>query len=634
MAIASLPRWLRNIVGELSMYKYPFLRAAREFGEVRHQKVQMPAHKALVMHPHISRCNWKTSLLGELVVGTPVISATYDQLQKSVNRYLPGPSTQCQYSTTTSKQMKLRPNISETVKSKLSLGARILRVGGVEKVFKQFFSVGEGERLLKASHCYLSTSSGPLAGLLFISTDKVAFCSERSMKVFTQKGHMLRIHYKVVIPLKNIKCVNQSENVKKPTQKYIEIVTVDNFDFWFMGVFKYQKTFKYLEQATSLLPDLVVGTSIISATFDQLQKSVNKYLHDPATQCHYSTTTSKQMKLEANISETVKRKLSLGTHMLQVGGGVEKVFKHFFSLSEGERLLKASQCYLSTTSGPLAGLLFISTEKVAFCSEKPMKVFSQEGHMLRIHYKVVIPLKKIECVNQSKNVQKPKQKYIHIVTVDNFDFWFMGVLKYQKILKYLEQATSLLHDLVVGTPVISATYYQPQKSVNRYLPGPATQCQYSTTTSKQMNLGTKISETVKGKLNLGARILRVGGVEKVFKQFFSVGEGERLLKTTQCYLSTTSGPLAGFLFISTDKVAFCSERSMKVFTQKGHMLRIRYKVVIPLKKIKCVNQSENVEKPRQKYIEIVTEDNFDFWFMGVFKYQKTFKYLQQAVSQA
>ncbi|KAL2323965.1 hypothetical protein Fmac_023023 [Flemingia macrophylla] len=193
---------------------------------------------------------------------------------------------------------------------------------------------------------------------------------------------------------------------------------------------------------------------------------------------------------------------------------------------------------------------------------------------------------------------------------------------------------SLLHELVVGTPIISSAHDQFQKSVNRYLPGPATQCQYSATTSKQVKMGTNISETVKRKLSLGARILRVGGVEKVFRQFFNVEEGERLLKVSQCYLSTTSGPLAGFLFISTDKVAFCSERSMKVFTQKGHMLRIRYKIVIPLKKIKRVNQSKNVQKPTQKYIEIATVDNFNFWFMGVFKYQKTFKYLEQAVSQA
>ncbi|KAG5153283.1 hypothetical protein AAZX31_10G272700 [Glycine max] len=212
--------------------------------------------------------------------------------------------------------------------------------------------------------------------------------------------------------------------------------------------------------------------------------------------------------------------------------------------------------------------------------------------------------------------------------------------------------TSLLHNLVVGTPIISATYDKLQTPVNRYLLDPAIQCHYSTTTSKQSRvysvankLGRKtgslsqgvqehglmnISETVKRKLSLGARILQVGGVEKVFKQFFSVREGERLLK-----VSTTSGPLAGLLFISTDKVAFCSERSMKVFTQKGHMLRIYYTVAIPLKKIKCVNhQSKNVQKPKQKYIGIVTEDNFDFWFMGIMKYQKTMKYLEQAVSQA
>ncbi|KOM36490.1 hypothetical protein LR48_Vigan02g264000 [Vigna angularis] len=64
------------------------------------------------------------------------------------------------------------------------------------------------------------------------------------------------------------------------------------------------------------------------------------------------------------------------------------------------------------------------------------------------------------------------------------------------------------------------------------------------------------------------------------------------------------------------------------------MLRIRYKVVIPLKKIKSMNQTENMQKPRQKYIEIVTEDNFEFWLMGVLKYHKTFQYLQEAVSQA
>lgn len=49
----------------------------------------------------------QTSLFHELVVGTPIMSTTYDQVQKSFNRYLPDPATQGQYRTTRSKQGKI-----------------------------------------------------------------------------------------------------------------------------------------------------------------------------------------------------------------------------------------------------------------------------------------------------------------------------------------------------------------------------------------------------------------------------------------------------------------------------------------------------------------------------------------------
>ncbi|CAN1177811.1 GEM-like protein 4 [Linum perenne] len=147
--------------------------------------------------------------------------------------------------------VKLGSKISETLKGKLSLGARILQVGGVKKVFRQLFSVGEGERLLKACQCYLSTNAGPIAGLLFISTHKLAFCSERSIQLSSPEGKSIRVHYKVLIPLEKIEMANQSENVKNPSQKYMEIVTVDGFDFWFMGFLSYKKAFKYLEKAIS-----------------------------------------------------------------------------------------------------------------------------------------------------------------------------------------------------------------------------------------------------------------------------------------------------------------------------------------------------------------------------------------------
>ncbi|KAK8627111.1 hypothetical protein V6N13_134736 [Hibiscus sabdariffa] len=150
---------------------------------------------------------------------------------------------------------------------------------------------------------------------------------------------------------------------------------------------------------------------------------------------------------------------------------------------------------------------------------------------------------------------------------------------------------------------------------------------------EHVRLGPKISETVKGKLSLGARILQVGGLEKIFKQLFSFREGEKLLKACQCYLSTTAGPIAGLLFISSKRVAFCSDRSIKIPCGNGEFLRVHYKVLIPLEKIKGVNQSENMKKPSQKYMEIVTVDGFDIWFMGFLNYQKAFKYLQQAISQ-
>ena len=188
--------------------------------------------------------------------------------------------------------VRLGPKISETVKGKLSLGDRILQLGGAKKVFKQLFGVGEGERLLKASQCYLSTTAGPILGLLFISNQRVSFCSERSIKFYSPNGELVRFHYKVSfshnslslslshththiilslshththiilslslslpiskrkscfvqvsIPLRKVKRVDPSENMKDPSQKYMEIVTVDNFDFWFMGFLNYQKSF-------------------------------------------------------------------------------------------------------------------------------------------------------------------------------------------------------------------------------------------------------------------------------------------------------------------------------------------------------------------------------------------------------
>lgn len=97
--------------------------------------------------------------------------------------------------------VKMGPKWSETVKGKLSVGAKIIKKGGRENIFKEIFGVCDGEKLLKASQCYLSTSAGPIAGILFISTFKICFCSERSITVHSSSagggGGLIRIPYKV-----------------------------------------------------------------------------------------------------------------------------------------------------------------------------------------------------------------------------------------------------------------------------------------------------------------------------------------------------------------------------------------------------------------------------------------------------
>ncbi|MCE3049303.1 hypothetical protein HAX54_044577 [Datura stramonium] len=92
--------------------------------------------------------------------------------------------------------------------------------------------------------------------------------------------------------------------------------------------------------------------------------------------------------------------------------------------------------------------------------------------------------------------------------------------------------------------------------------------------------------------------------------------------------------MTGLLFISTDKVAFCSERSIKLLSPTGKLLGIRCKVSIPISKIKKAKEIENMEKPSQKYIYFVTEDDFEFWFMGFLNHQKTLRYLQQGISSS
>ena len=90
----------------------------------------------------------------------------------------------------------------------------------------------------------------------------------------------------VSILLRKVKRVDPSENVKNPSQKYMKIVTVDNFDFWFMGFLNYQKSFNCLQQALSqswMSYKIQAEMVFLSASLDVFTWSKNKASTRPKT---------------------------------------------------------------------------------------------------------------------------------------------------------------------------------------------------------------------------------------------------------------------------------------------------------------------------------------------------------------
>jgi len=89
--------------------------------------------------------------------------------------------------------------------------AKKIRKGGRRNIFKQKFDLRAGEKLLKASHCFFSIETGAVAGLLFISTEKIAFCSQRSIAFnfpILQQNQTVEQVNKYFLSLLYFSCVN------------------------------------------------------------------------------------------------------------------------------------------------------------------------------------------------------------------------------------------------------------------------------------------------------------------------------------------------------------------------------------------------------------------------------------------
>ncbi|MFS8011644.1 putative GEM-like protein [Helianthus anomalus] len=82
---------------------------------------------------------------------------------------------------TISHGLKTGPSIADAAVGRIPQGTKVLAEGGYDKIFRTTFQTIPEERLLKSYGCYLSTYAGPVMGLLYISTAKLAFCSDNPL---------------------------------------------------------------------------------------------------------------------------------------------------------------------------------------------------------------------------------------------------------------------------------------------------------------------------------------------------------------------------------------------------------------------------------------------------------------------
>ncbi|KAF8390715.1 hypothetical protein HHK36_025242 [Tetracentron sinense] len=150
---------------------------------------------------------------------------------------------------------------------------------------------------------------------------------------------------------------------------------------------------------------------------------------------------------------------------------------------------------------------------------------------------------------------------------------------------------------------------------------------------QNLKTGSSLSGAAWGKVNLTFKAMTEGGYESLYKQTFTILPEEKLKRTFACYLSTSTGPVAGTLYLSNAHVAFCSDRPLSFTAPSGQEAWSYYKVMVPLGMIGTVNPVVMRDNSSEKYIQIVTIDGHDFWFMGFVNYDKASRHLCDSMSE-
>lgn len=169
--------------------------------------------------------------------------------------------------------LKTGPSVSSAALGKMNLTVKAISEGGFESLYKQTFTTYPNEKLKKSFACYLSTSTGPVAGTLYLSNIHVAFCSDRPLCFTAPSGQETWTYYKVMVPLGKVGVVNPVIMKENPSEKYIQTVTVDGHDFWFMGFVNFDKAVKNLSEGIShfVAPGIAVPSTSSGTNEQKLQ---------------------------------------------------------------------------------------------------------------------------------------------------------------------------------------------------------------------------------------------------------------------------------------------------------------------------------------------------------------------------
>lgn len=93
--------------------------------------------------------------------------------------------------------VKTGPSVHGAAWAKVNLTAKAITGGGFVSLYKQTFQTFPNENLKKTFASYLSTSTGPVAGTLYLSNFHVAFCSDRPLSFTAPSGQQTWSYYKV-----------------------------------------------------------------------------------------------------------------------------------------------------------------------------------------------------------------------------------------------------------------------------------------------------------------------------------------------------------------------------------------------------------------------------------------------------